>query len=370
MRLAPPAAASLKRRLVSRAASRSAVIRSTAEFARYVGLSRSAVSRVMNEQPGLRQATIDRVRRAIAETGFTPNAHAVHLRGKPSRMIGLCVENLLTPSGVAKLSELQELLAARGFTALIEVDRADGSRKLIEHFLSLRVQGVAFVGHFSPELLGERIAGLRRHGVPHLVVDHSGCAEAPTVTLDRAAAMEEVIAHLHSLGHRRFGLLGISGAFQTVTDRIDGVRAALRKRGLVFERVVVVLDHLHVRTDHFEFGRMLAREFAKLRERPTAFIAVNDETAIGALLEFQALGLRVPGDLSIVGFNNQTICRMTAPALTSVDQQIERTARTAADLLIGALDRPLPRAPAMRLIAPQLVMRGSTGPVRRGRARG
>jgi len=350
---------------VSRSPKPPDVIRSTAEFARYVGFSRSVVSRVINQQPGLRKATIERVTRAMAETGFTPNAHAVHLRGKPSAMIGLCVENFITPSGVSKLAELQELLAARGYTTLIEVDRPGGSRKLIEHFLALRVQAIAFIGHFDPAVLGERIAWLRRNGVPNLVVDHSGCAEAPTVTLDRAGAMEQVVAHLHGLGHRQFGLLGISGAFQTVADRIEGLRAALAKRRMDFDRCVRALDHLHARAGHFEYGRTLAREFARLRGRPTAFIAVNDETAVGALLEFQSLGLSVPRDLSIVGFNNQTICQMTRPQVTSSDQQIERTARVAADLLISALGRPLPRTPTMRLIEPQLVVRGSTGPAPR-----
>ena len=187
---------------MSHSSPRPPVIRSTAEFARYVGLSRSAVSRVLNRQPGLRRATIDRVTQAIQETGFTPNAHAVHLRGKPSMMIGVCVENLVTLSGVSKLSELQDLLAARGYVALVEVDRPGGGRKLVHHFLSLRVQAIVFIGHFAPAVLAERIADLRRHGTPHVVVDHSACRDAPTVTLDRAAAMEQVVAHLHGLGHR------------------------------------------------------------------------------------------------------------------------------------------------------------------------
>jgi DNA-binding LacI/PurR family transcriptional regulator len=174
---------------------------------------------------------------------------------------------------------------------------------------------------------------------------------------------------LHGLGHRTFGLLGISGAFQTVSDRLEGLRAALKQRKLDFDRCVRSLDHQHARTSHFEYGRTLAREFARLRSRPTAFIAVNDETAVGALLEFQALGLLAPRDLSIVGFNNQTICQMTRPQVTSVDQQIERTARAAVDLLISAQGRPLPRTPAMRLIEPQLIVRDSTGPVARHRTR-
>lgn len=351
---------------VSRVQQPPAVIRSTAEFARFVGLSRSAVSRVINGQPGLRQATIDRVRRAMQETGFTPNAHAVHLRGKPSSLIGVCVENLLTPSGVSKLSELQGLLAARGYTALIEVDRPGSDHKIVQHFLSLRVQAVVFIGHFDSALLGEGIANLRRHGVAHLVVDHSGCADAATVTLDRGAAMEQVVAHLHGLGHRRFGLLGVSGAFQTVTDRLDGLRAALARRKLDFDVCVQSCDAAHVRKEHFAYGRTLARDFAPRRDRPTAFIAVNDETAVGALLEFQALGLRVPEDVSIVGFNNQNICEMTAPSVTSIDQQIEQTMRKATDLIVEAVQRGAPRRPKLQMIAPLLVVRGSTGRAPRG----
>ena len=350
---------------MSRSSSNPPVIRSTAEFARYVGLSRSAVSRVINNQPGLRRSTIERVTQAMHATGFAPNAHAAHLRGKPSTMIGVCVENLVTLSGVSKLAELQELLAARGYTALVEVDRPGAGRKLVQHFLSLRVQAIVFIGHFPPELLAERIADLRRHGTPHVVVDHSSCRDAPTVTLDRAAAMEQVVAHLHGLGHRRFGLLGISGSFQTVTDRLDGLRRALAQRGLEFDRCTVSLDHRHIRYDHFEYGRTLAQEFARAPRRPTAFIAVNDDTAAGAQLEFQALGLRVPEDLSIVGFNNQNFCQMLRPALTSVDQQIVPTMRAAAEIVLASIGRPLPRSPGLRLIEPMLVVRASTGRVAR-----
>jgi LacI family transcriptional regulator, galactose operon repressor len=271
------------------------------------------------------------------------------------------VEDFVTLSGVGKLSEMQEQLDRRGYTALIEVDRSGGSRKIVQHFLSLRVQAVVFIGHFEPVALGERIAELRRHGVSHVVVDHSACREAPTVTLDRAIAMEQVVQHLFGLGHRRFGLLGVSGEFQTVTDRLEGLRVALAKRGLEFDACVRSLDAQHVRHDHFVYGRTLAQAFARQPDRPTAFIAVNDETAVGALLEFQELGLRVPDDVSIVGFNNQNICQMTRPQLTSVDQQIEATVRTAADLLLSSLGRPLPRTAPMQLIEPRLVVRGSTG---------
>ncbi|MBI5689077.1 MAG: LacI family DNA-binding transcriptional regulator [Verrucomicrobia bacterium] len=338
-------------------------IRSTAEFARYVGLSRSAVSRVLNDQPGLRASTIARVRQAMAETGFTPNAHAALLRGKPSSLIGVCLENLTTHSLVRKLSELQEFFAARGYTALVEVDRPGGSRQLVQQFLALRVQAIVFIGQFDPAVLTERIALLRRHGTPHVVVDHSSCRDAPTVTLDRGAAMEQVVSHLHGLGHRRFGLLGISGDFQTVTDRLEGLRAALARRGLEFAQCTRSLDAHHVRQSHFEFGRLLAADFARQSGRPSAFIAVNDETAAGAQLEFQRLGVRVPEEVSIVGFDNRDICQMVRPQLTSVDQQVERTARVAAEFILASIGRPLTRASLLHTIEPQLIVRGSSGPL-------
>ncbi len=337
-------------------------IRSTADFARYVGLSRSAVSRVLNNQPGLRSKTIDRVRRAMEETGFTVNAHALHLRGRPTAMIGVCIEDLLTPTAVSKLAMLQEMLRARNYTALIEVLKPGTGQKVLQHFLALRVDAIIFIGQFDAPELEHSIAALDRRGLPHLVIDHPGLAHANTLTLDRAGAMREVTARLLALGHRRFGLLGITGPFQTITDRLRGVQEALAQHGLDFATCVQSHDEKIRAGDHFAYGSELARLFAREPDRPTAFLAVNDETAIGAMLEFQALGLRIPDDVSVVGFNNQNICLMTRPQLTSVDQKIETSITAATDLILKQIGRPLATKPILRLIEPRLVERGSTGP--------
>src|SRR5215207_8358631 len=127
------------------------VIRSTADFARHVGLARTTVSRVLNGQPGLKQKTIDRVQLALSETGFTPNAHALHLKGKRTSMIGVCMEDLATPPAVRKLATLQRVLRARGFFSLIEVFTTGAGREVVRHFLSMRVEVVVFVGHFHQE---------------------------------------------------------------------------------------------------------------------------------------------------------------------------------------------------------------------------
>jgi DNA-binding LacI/PurR family transcriptional regulator len=217
------------------------MLRSTADFARHVGLARTTVSRVLNGQPGLKQKTIDRVQRALAETGFTPNAHALHLKGKRTAMVGICMEDLLTPPAVRKLATLQQLLRKRGFSSLIEVFTPGTGRDVVRHFLSMRVEAVVFIGHFHREEIEARIVELIAHGTPHLVIDHYGLKNANTVSLDRSAAMVALMNHLLDLGHRSFGLLGIARAPTSRYDRLTGIHAALKARGLDFDEATLSL---------------------------------------------------------------------------------------------------------------------------------
>src|SRR4051812_29654247 len=337
------------------------VIRSTTDFARYVGLARTTVSRVLNGQPGLKQKTIDRVRRALAETGFAPNAHAAQLKGKRTSMIGICMEDLATPPGVRKLATLQRVLRSRGFSSLIEVFTPGSGRDVVRHFLSLRVEAVVFIGHFLREEIEARIAELIAHGIPHLVIDHYGLKNANTVSLDRAAGMEALVEHLLDHGHRTFGLLGITKGPSSRIDRTIGIQAALRARGLDFATSTMSLDHLHERQNDFHYGKKLAGSFAAQAVRPTAFVGHNDEIAIGALRGFLEAGLKFPRDASITGFNNQDICHMTSPTLTTVDQNIDITIGTAAELVLAQLDQPPRAKPMIRTIVPKLILGESTG---------
>ncbi len=341
------------------------VIRSTTEFARYVGLARTTVSRVLNSQPGLKAKTVARVQRAMEETGFTPNGYALHLKGKRTATIGICMESLLTTPAVLKVADLQRRLRERGYASLIEVLEPGGSRRVIRHFLSLRVDAVVFIGHFVEAEIEQRLRELKTHATPHLVIDQLGIAGAHTVALDRARGMKELVGHLLKLGHRSFGLLGITGTTRSVRDRVAGIEAALSAQGLGFGGATHSLDPLHVRENDFEYGRALAGSFIKEVDRPSAFVALNDEIAIGALHGFQEAGLRIPQDVSVAGFNNQDICLMPMPSLTSVDQQIARTTVAAADLLLDQIDRTPVRRPVVHMIEPLLVVRESTGPLSR-----
>jgi DNA-binding LacI/PurR family transcriptional regulator len=340
------------------------MLRSTADFARHVGLARTTVSRVLNGQPGLKQKTIDRVQRALAETGFTPNAHALHLKGKRTAMVGICMEDLLTPPAVRKLATLQQLLRKRGFSSLIEVFTPGTGRDVVRHFLSMRVEAVVFIGHFHREEIEARIVELIAHGTPHLVIDHYGLKNANTVSLDRSAAMVALMNHLLDLGHRSFGLLGIARAPTSRYDRLTGIHAALKARGLDFDEATLSLDHLHERRNDFDYGRQLAGNFAALVPRPTALLALNDAIAVGCLRGLLDAGVRVPRDLSLAGFNNQDFGSMTTPTLTTIDQNIEATITAAAEMILAQLAAPPRAKPLIHMVQPELIVRESTGPAR------
>ena len=337
-------------------------ITSTADLARHVGLARTTVSRVLNEQPGLKSSTIERVQRALAETGFTPNAFATMLRGKGTSSVGICMENLLTPPLLRKLAALQRQLRSHGYTSLIEVYAPGESRTILRHFLSMRVEAVVFIGHFDLEELEARIRELIGHKLPHLVIDHHGIPHANTVTLDRAQAMRTMMDHLLDLGHRSFGLLGIPLDHPSHLERIHGIRAALTARGFDLPTCARSFDAQCVRAQDFEFGHALARQFLALKVPPTAYVALNDEIAIGAMRAFQEAGLVIPRDASVTGFNNQDICTMMAPPLTTVDQEIEPTIKAAMQVLLAHLRHGLPSRSVLRTISPEVIIRQSTGP--------
>lgn len=336
-------------------------LRSTAEFADHVGLARSTVSRVINRQPGLRPATIEKVERAMRETGFAPNAHARLLRGAFSTTIGVCVKDFLTPPIVRKMSALQQTMRTRGYASIIEMLEPKSGDHVIQHFLSLRVDGIAFIGYYDQGQPDVDIASLVRLGIPHVVMDQVGIPHAHTVTLDRSRAMEMAIDHLLQLGHRRFGLLGIPLHTTGKYDRMTGIIRALERVGLDPAGALASRDDFHPRGEDYAMGAAIARDFAALRDRPSAYLALNDDIALGALHGFTECGLRVPNDVSLIGFNNQDVCRLPSPQLTSIDQQIDETVRVAADILLAQIGKA-PQDTIVRTIEPVLVVRGTTGP--------
>ncbi len=185
--------------------------------------------------------------------------------------------------------------------------------------------------------------------------------DGPCVYIDDRDAAYEITEHLVQLGHQRIGFLWGGAQHHSSGERYAGYEAALKDYGIALDK------HLMVPGDYtFDDGFRGARRLLALREPPTAIFGSNDEIAAGVLAAAKSVGLNVPYDLSIAGFEDSPFSRQSLPALTTAKQATEEIARHAARLLIGSLrqdaywDHPL--AVSNQGFVPQLVVRGSTAP--------
>lgn len=341
-------------------------IHSTAELARHLGLSRWSVSRAINGQDGVSTATTAHVRAAMAEFGFAPSPHGRALRGHRTGTIGICFRALDTPVTIAKIAHVQRLVGARGYRPLFELTELDermGS-DVINHFISLRVEGVLFVDTPPGPRTAEWLKRLNEHEIPAAHLEPLGSVAHNAVHLDRTAAMAQVTAHLLGLGHARFALLGINENSPLGRPRHEGVAQSLKAHGKVVGDCLEVFDFPHQRPAGLRYGQALAEHLLALKRRPTALMAVNDEVAAGLMWGLQKAGHIVPRDFSIFGFDNLVLSEQTTPALCTVDHRVETVAAAAAEMLFKLIESgPALRLPAVK-IPPTLLLRDSTAPAR------
>ncbi len=341
-------------------------IRTTAELARHVGLSRATVSRVLNGHEGIKQKTIDRVMQVVKSTGFTANPYSRILRGQSSGTIAVCLSDFKHYALLQKLAQVVRLLADAGYTALIEtVENSDHVRS-VRLAMRMRAEAVIFAGQHSGAELAAHVQDLVAAGIPHVFTD--SCAEpaANVVTADRVRALELAADHLLDLGHRFIGIIGIIAGRTPVEDaRLGGLRRSVEARRLDPARALVSLSDCPLGTSNLIYGREMAGRFVAAGKMPTAFVALNDEMAFGAIEGFRASGVSVPGDVSVVGFNNDDIAVLTSPSITTVDAEVGVSAAAAVEFLLDQLRKGTAVTGYQSLIQPRLIVRESTGPARR-----
>jgi DNA-binding LacI/PurR family transcriptional regulator len=339
-------------------------IRTTAELAKLVGLSRATVSRILNGHEGIKQKNVDLVMQAVKRTGFTANPYSHILRGRRSGTIAVCLSDFKHYALVQKLALVVRLLAEAGYTALIEtVDNPDHVRST-RLATRMRAEAVVFAGQHSGAEVAAHIRDLAAAGIPHVFTDSCSDPAANVVTVDRVRALKLAADHLLDLGHRRIGIIGIVPGRTPVEDaRLGGLRQAVLARQLDPASTLVSLPVGSTATSNLIYGREMATRFVATGRMPTAFVALNDEMAFGAIEGFRAAGVRVPADVSVVGFNNEEIAVLTSPSLTTVDAEVTASATAAVEFLLGQLRDGAAVTGYSRLLPPRLVERESTGPV-------
>ncbi len=337
-------------------------IRSVGDFAKYLGLSRWTVSRILNGHSGVREDTRKRVMSEMHRLGFQPNMMARSLKGAKTGLIGVCFQEIESPILARKISSLQESLRSRGLRSVMEITSGlpEAERDIINHYLSLRVDGVILIGSGLSED-DPILARLVRESVPVVTVDSSQDIPLPRVEVDRHAAMGLTLRHLQQRGHSSFALLGLESDPIYGLRRIDGLKEAASKLGLDWEKSFLSVKIDGRRDWSYQYGYDLAQSLLQLEAPPRGIIALNDRVAIGAMKAIRELGYEIPADFSVIGFDNLDIGQWCEPALTSVGQNVAELIEKSVELIekLVAGEKPSAQGPVIK-VQPKLIVRASS----------
>ena len=331
------------------------------QVAKRAGVSTATVSRVMNGFPRVSERTVARVRKAIEEMNYVPNSSARSLRVGRTRLFGLIISDVNNPFFPELIDAFESLAAAHGIGVIFthtnyELERLDSCiRRMIER----RVDAIAIM---TSEIDERFLRQPMKLGVPIVLMNQRQlAARYPNVLVEYATGYREAMDHLLFLGHRDLGFIAGPPQLSSAQDRKAAFKTVSQAHGVHLGPERIVAGDMHV-----EGGRSAMRELLARSPRPTAVLATNDLMAVGALQAAHEAGIRVPEDISLVGFDDLPIASMVSPPLTTIRHPRRELAARAFALLQNALQEgnALPEL----ILHPHLVVRESTAsPARRRR---
>jgi len=331
------------------------VTRRLAEVAKYVGVSEATVSRVLNGKPGISEATRTSVLTALDVLGYERPAK---LRGDRARLVGLVLPELANPIFPAFAEVVAGSLAKRGFTPVLCTRTSEGVSEgdYVDMLLEQHVSGVIFAGgnYAQGDAEHEHYNRMAERGLPAVLVNAAiDDIGFPTVSADDGVAVRQAYGHLRSLGHERIGL---------VLGPEDHVPSA--RKLAEFERLCAAASaEPEVERTLFSMEGGHAAAARLIRREVTALICASDVLALGAVRGARRLGLDVPTDVSVVGYDDSLFMACTDPPLTTIRQPIEAMGQATVSLLVNLVGGGDVTTDEL-FFEPELVVRGSTGPVR------
>jgi LacI family transcriptional regulator len=326
-------------------------IRDVAERA---GVSVATVSKVLNGRYGVSATTFAHVKAVIEELGYQSSIVASSLRSHRTNVVGILVADLepfstelLKGAAAAVRDTPYELVVySAGGRA---PDRVGWERRYLSRLGGTLIDGALLV---TPTVVDAQV------GIPVIAVDpHTGDSGVPTIASDNLHGARLAVEHLIELGHRRIGFIAGRADLESARLREQGYRLALEAAGIEIDVALLGEGFFELEPAHNS-----ARELLLGAEPPTAIFAANDLSALGVLSAAVELGLAVPDDLSIVGFDNVPESVMAEPPLTTVDQSIQLMGRRAVEMLLGLLGGA--EIPQRITLSTRLVQRRSTAPPR------
>jgi LacI family repressor for deo operon, udp, cdd, tsx, nupC, and nupG len=335
------------------------------EVAKRARVSTATVSRVLSQPNVVAPATRRRVMQAVERLGYEPNSTAKNLRTLRTGKLLVTVPDLSNPFFSLILQGIEDAALREGYAVLVGDTQHDAKREERYALMLKRKEadGLIFLGHRMPE----EAASYIRAQAPRCAPVVNGCEFSPSlgvpsVHIDNARAAYQAMDHLYGLGHRRIGIVTGPLVSQLSRDRLSGATARAKKQKAEREFIVMHGDF------SIESGAAAAERLLGRRERPTAIFCFNDEMAMGVVEVAKTLGIHVPQQLSVVGFDDIRFSRHMDPPLTTIAQPMrqigEGTVRLLLSILAGGHDAETPESVTL---PHKLVVRASTGPPPRRR---
>ena len=320
------------------------------DVAKIAGVSHQTVSRVVNNHPNVSKATREKVEAAIAELGYRRNTAARSLVTRRSQTIGVLASELSQYGPANTLVGVENAARNAGYfvsiAALREVSK-DAISDAVGHFMDQAVDGIAVLVPHSQTLAVLEQMNLP---VPVVAVGSAGSASVSGAMVDQRAGARLAVEHLIKEGHRQIGHIAGPPDWTDGAERAEGWRAALREAGLD-ESLLVEGDWSA--GSGYAIGRKLASGRAA-----TAIFVGNDQMALGLLRAFTEAGVKVPDDVSVVGFDDQPEAGYFTPPLTTIRQDFEELGRRCMDIMLKEIESGAQVSSSV--VPPELVLRAST----------
>ena len=334
----------------ARSTQRQASIKDIARLAR---VSHSTVSRALSGSSQVSAGTRARIRKIAEQAGYRASAAARSLVLGHSKTIGVVVTNIADPFVAEVVSGIEDLAERHGYSVFLANSNADAERevRVVRSFEERRVDGIIVT---SSRVGALYVPVMERMHVPIVLLNNQHASDfVHSVLIDNVAASRQATRHLIGLGHRRIAYLGDRFGHQSDAERYAGCRQAIEEARIPLDRTLVVHGD-----GKAEGGEQAMAQLLDLPTPPTAVFCYNDMTALGALRLIRARGLRVPQDLSVVGFDDLYLSQYLEPPLTTVRQPMRQMGRMAVETLLHIFAGP--HSTHNLRVEGQLIVRQST----------
>lgn len=335
------------------------------DIAKIAKVAPMTVSRVINEKGYVSAEVRRRVQKAIDKLEYHPNALARSLKSQRTHVVGILLPDVKNPFSAELAGSIQQELLERGYSAFLCTTEQSVQREqaALSAFFDHRMAGIV-VATLETRSGDEALERFTRRGMPIVCVGREpGLSILDRVTANHWRGAFDAVEHLISLGHKRVAYVGASPLHAGRLRRFDGFRDALQEHGLAVhnEWIIGPADDSGPGYSTLADGYNAMLRLLELARRPTALLARNDFTAMGALSAARDRGLRIPDDIAIVGFDNVPLAAFTTPPLTTVEQPTAEQGRRAAQMLLERIQGEVSGEHREVSFDCRLIVRASTG---------